>query len=101
MVVSFLVVNGHAGGVDGWFLAAPVGLAFDDELVGGGGEAVDGGLGEQRGGHHGQPFLGGAGGGGPGGGGAVGPGPDVCQGGGFGWGPGPGAAMAHVERGEP
>jgi len=43
MVVSFLVVNGHA---DGWFLAAPVGLAFDDEFVGGGDEAVDGGLGE-------------------------------------------------------
>ena len=53
MVVSFLVVNGFAAGVvDGWFLAAPVGLAFDDQLVGGGDEAVDGGLGEQRVGHH-------------------------------------------------
>ena len=49
MVVSFLVVNGLA---DYWFLAAPVGLAFDDQFVGGGGEAVDGGLGEQWVGHH-------------------------------------------------
>jgi hypothetical protein len=42
---SLLVfVNGHAVGVaDGWFLAAPVGLSFDDEFVGGGGEPVDGG----------------------------------------------------------
>jgi hypothetical protein len=40
MVFSLLVVNGHAG--DGWFLAAPVGLSFDDEFVGGGGEPVDG-----------------------------------------------------------
>ena len=31
--------------VNCWLLAAPVGLAFDDEFVGGGGEAVDGGLG--------------------------------------------------------
>src|SRR6266567_2833687 len=66
MVVFFLVVNGHAG--DGWFLAPPVGLAFDDQLVGGGDEPVDGGLGEQRVGHHGQPFLGGAVGGHHGGG---------------------------------
>ena len=38
MVVSVGVVNGHAGVVsvvDGWFLAAPVGLAFDEEFVGG------------------------------------------------------------------
>src|SRR5262252_1505656 len=69
MVVSFLVVNGHAGGVvDGWFLAAPVGLAFDDQFVGGGGEPVDGGLGQQRAGHHGQPLLSGAVGGHHGGG---------------------------------
>ena len=57
MVVFFLFVNGHAAGVvDGWFLAAPVGLSFDDEFVGGGGKPVDGGLGKQRVGHHGQPF---------------------------------------------
>src|SRR5512135_3869947 len=62
MVFSLLVVNGHAcsvAGGDGWFLAAPVGLAFDDEFVGGGGEPVDGGLGQQRVGHHRQPLLGG------------------------------------------
>ena len=54
IVVSSLFVNGHAAGVvDGWFLAAAVGLSFDDEFVGGGDEAVDGGLGEQRVGHHG------------------------------------------------
>ena len=48
MVVSFVFVNGHAAGVvDGWFLAAPVGLSFDEEFVGGGGKPVDGGLGEQ------------------------------------------------------
>src|SRR5580698_6755128 len=71
MAVSFLVINGRAGGADGWFLAAAVGLAFDDELVGGGGEAVDGGLGEEGVGHHGQPFLGGAVGGDHGGGALV------------------------------
>jgi len=61
IVVSFLVVNGQAAGVvDGWFLAAAVGLSFDDEFVGGGDQAVDGGLGEEGVGHHGQPFLGGA-----------------------------------------
>ena len=33
MMVSVLLVNGHAGVVaDGWFLAAPVGLAFDEYL---------------------------------------------------------------------
>ncbi len=48
MVVSFLVVNGRAcGAADGWFLAAPVGLAFDDQLVCGGGEPAGGGLREQ------------------------------------------------------
>ncbi len=61
MVVSFLVVNGRAcGAADGWFLAAPVGLAFDDQLVCGGGEPAGGGLREQGVSHHGQPFLGGA-----------------------------------------
>src|SRR5215469_17174339 len=69
MVVSVLLVNGHAGSVaDGRFLAATVGLSFDDEFVGGGDEPVDGGLGEQRVGHHGQPFVGGAVGGHDGGG---------------------------------
>jgi hypothetical protein len=42
IVVSFLFVNRHAGGVvDGWFLAAAVGLAFDDEFVGGFGKLHD------------------------------------------------------------
>jgi hypothetical protein len=54
MVVSFLFVNGLAvGAADCWFWAAPVGLTFDDQVVSGGGEPVDGGLGEQRVGHHG------------------------------------------------
>ena len=44
---------------DGWFLPAPVGLAFDDEFVSGGGEPVHGGMGQQWVGHHGQSFLGG------------------------------------------
>ena len=53
MVVSVVLVNGNAMVVaDGGFLAAPVGLAFDDQFVGGGDEPVDGGLGEQRVGHH-------------------------------------------------
>jgi hypothetical protein len=54
--VSFLVVNGHVGGaaVDRWFLALPVGRSFDDELVGGGDERVDGGLGEQQVSHPGR-----------------------------------------------
>jgi hypothetical protein len=34
----------------------PVGLAVEDEFVGGGLEPVDGRLGEQRVGHQGQPF---------------------------------------------
>src|SRR5215831_12380794 len=59
MVVSFLFVNGRAVGAgDGGFLAAPVGLALDDELMGGGDQPVDGGLGEEGVGHHGEPFLG-------------------------------------------
>src|SRR6516162_2309979 len=69
MVVSVVVVNGQAAVVaDGGFLAAPVGLSVDDEFVGGGDEPVDGGLGEQRVGHDGQPFLGRAVGGDHGGG---------------------------------
>ncbi|ART74552.1 hypothetical protein BTO20_38880 (plasmid) [Mycobacterium dioxanotrophicus] len=37
-------------------LALPVGGSFDDEFVGGGGESVDGGFGEHRVAHDGQPF---------------------------------------------
>ena len=44
--------TGGCGGA----LAAAVGVAFDDELVAGGGEPVDGGLGEQRVGHEREPF---------------------------------------------
>jgi hypothetical protein len=47
-------VNWGRGGA----LAAAVGVAFDDELVAGGGEPVDGGLGQQRVGHQGEPFAG-------------------------------------------
>src|SRR5262249_53501984 len=73
MVVSWVGVNGHAGvgvGVLG-FLASAVGVAFDDEFVGGGDESVDGGLGEEGVGHHGQPLGGFAVGGDHGGGLAV------------------------------
>jgi hypothetical protein len=38
--------SGHAGVGELWSLLPPVGLAFDDELLAGGGEPVDGGLGE-------------------------------------------------------
>ena len=38
----------------------PVGGSFDDEFVGGGGESVDGGFGEHRVAHDGQPFVGAA-----------------------------------------
>jgi hypothetical protein len=37
-------------------LTVPVAFAVDDEVVGGRGEPVDGGLGEERVGHQGQPF---------------------------------------------
>lgn len=48
MAISLLGgVNRRAGAVARRFLSAPVGLSFDDEFVGGGGEPVDGGLGEQ------------------------------------------------------
>ena len=39
-------------------MAAAVGVAFDDELVAGGGEPVDGGLGQQRVGYQVEPFAG-------------------------------------------
>jgi hypothetical protein len=62
MVISFVGVNGHAGLGVGLVvcgsLAAAVGVSFDDEFVGGGGESVDGGLGQQWVGHHGQPLTG-------------------------------------------
>jgi hypothetical protein len=49
-----LAVNGVCG--DGGFLALSVGLAVEDEFVGGGLESVDGGLGEERVGHETEPF---------------------------------------------
>ncbi len=59
MVVSVLLVNWHAGvgvgfrPVAGFWrcrvLAASVGVAFDDEFVGGGDEPIDGGLREAGG----------------------------------------------------
>jgi len=54
MVCRGGAVNRGRGGS----LAAAVGVAFDDELVAGGGEPVDGGLGEQRVGHEREPFAG-------------------------------------------
>src|SRR6516165_8569862 len=84
MVVFFLVVNGLAVVVDGGFLPPPVGLAVDDEFVGGGDEPVDGGLGQERVGHHRQPFLGGAVGGHYGGGPLVALDADLVEVGGFG-----------------
>ena len=47
-------------GVNCGFLAAPVGRAFDDEFVGGGGQSIDRRLGQQWVGHDGQPFVGAA-----------------------------------------
>src|SRR6266705_6054239 len=44
-----------AGSGDGGFLPVPVGLAVDDQFVGGGLEPVGGGGGEQGVGHQGQP----------------------------------------------
>src|SRR6516162_180297 len=85
MVVFFLVVNGLAVVVvDGGFLLPPVGLAVDDEFVGGGDEPVDGGLGQERVGHDRQPFLGGAVGGHYGGGPLVAFDADLVEVGGFG-----------------
>jgi hypothetical protein len=57
MSTTCLALGGVAR-VEGGFLAAPVGLAFDDEFPGGGLQPVDGGLGEQRLGERGQPFVG-------------------------------------------
>ena len=55
----------------GGALAAAVRVTFDDELVAGGGEPVDGRLGQQRVGHEREPFAGVAVGGDHGGGPAV------------------------------
>ena len=52
-----MVGQGVVVGVgDWWLLALPVGLAVEDEFVGGGLEPVDGGLGEERVGHLGEPL---------------------------------------------
>ena len=48
-----------AGDTRAGALALAVGLAFDDELVAGGGEPVDGGLGQQLVVHEAEPFIGG------------------------------------------
>ena len=53
-----LVVVGGLGAVEGGLLAAPVGLALDDEFPGGGLQPVDRGLGEQGVGERGQPLIG-------------------------------------------
>ncbi len=63
--------GGGGSDVEAGFLAAAVGLAVEDEFVGGGLEPVDGGLGEEGVGHLGQPFDGLAVGGDHGGGDAV------------------------------
>jgi hypothetical protein len=41
---------------DSWLLALPVGLAVEDEFVGGGLQSVDGGLGEECVGHLAEPL---------------------------------------------
>jgi hypothetical protein len=62
------LVGGGGGRVEGGPVAAPVGLAFDDQFPGGGLQAVDRGLGEQGVGERGEPLVGGAVGGEDGGG---------------------------------
>src|SRR5258708_17095101 len=69
-------------------MAGAVGVAFDDELVAGGGEPVDGGLGQERVGHEREPFAGVAVGGDDGGGPAVAFGDDLVEVGGLGGGEG-------------
>ena len=54
LAVPLLLKPRNLGGA----LAAAVGVAFDDELVAGGGEPVDGGLGQQLVVHEGEPFTG-------------------------------------------
>jgi hypothetical protein len=53
---SLGMIGGLWGGVNRGFLAAAVGLAFDDEFVCCGGESVDSRLGQERVGHDGQPL---------------------------------------------
>src|SRR3954454_16920296 len=72
------------GGGDGGLLSAPVGLAVDDEFVGGGLEPVDGGLGEEGVGHEAEPLDGFPGRGDDGGGGAVAFDDEFVDGGGVG-----------------
>ena len=56
LLVDRLVRIGRLG--EAGFLALPVGLAFDDEFVGGRLQPVHGGLGEEWIGHHGQDLGG-------------------------------------------
>ena len=65
------MVKGVVVVADAGLLAGPVGLAVEDEFVGGGLEPVDGGLGEERVGHQPEPLDRLAVGGDDGGGGAV------------------------------
>src|SRR5438045_8627949 len=48
--------RGFGGSAGGRLLPFAVALAIEDELVGGGLEPVDRGLGEERVGHHGEPL---------------------------------------------
>ena len=60
VTIFAVVVHGRSGlARAGRASLPPAGLALDYELVGGGDEPVDRGLGQQRVGHHGQPFRGG------------------------------------------
>jgi hypothetical protein len=58
MVVNDVPPWGGLGWGEGGLLAAPVGLALDDEFPRGGLEPVDRGLGEQWVGERGEPLVG-------------------------------------------